>query len=452
MTRRSSILLLSAGLNVVLLSAWLSARRHASLPVPGSFLSRAVTASNAPGRTHVVFRRQVFSWREVESPDYTTYIARLRDIGCPESTIRDIIVADVNQLYARKRLAETPAMDQEWWRSTPDTNRFQATTAKIAALETERRTVLDTLLGPDWEAPDAAASRPLVSLNGPVLGALSPETKQTVEDIVARSQQRVDAYVAAQSAAGQALDPAVLARIRLEARNDLAKGLAPAELEEFLLRYSQTAINLRRDFATLQLTPDEFRNVFRAVDALDQQLRLDYSPDNPATASQRAALEQRRSATILATLGPERAREYQSSLAQAAATPAPVAVPAVETDAPGTVPPSVAPTLFAINQATAQEIARINADPNLTAEQKAAQITAVQEQQQAARAQVLGQAATPPLPPAAPGIHSFSPGETLDGIASQYGVSIGNLLQANPNLNINQLSKGLQIRIPQVAK
>ena len=435
MTRRSFILLLSAGLNVVLLAAWLSARRHASLAVPGSYLSSALTTSNAPGRTHVVFRRQVFSWREVESPDYTTYIARLRDIGCPEPTIRDIIVADVNQLYARKRLAETPAMDQEWWRSTPDTNRLQVTTAKIEALETERRAVLDTLLGPDWESPEAAgASRLLVSLNGPVLGALSAETKQAVEDIVARSQQRVDAYVAAQSAARLPTDPTVLARIRLEARN------------------SQTAINLRHDFATLQLTPDEFRNVFRAIDGLDQQLQLDYGRDNPATASQRAALEKRRSEAILATLGPERAREYLASLAQAIPSPATVAPPAVEVDAPGSVPPSLAPTLFAINQATAQEIARINADPNLTVEQKSAQIAAVQEQQQAARAQVLGQAATPPLPPAPPGIHSFTPGETLDGIASQYGVSLGNLLQANPNLNINQLNKGLQIRIPPVAK
>src|SRR5215211_7150065 len=43
-------------------------------------------------------------WRVVESEDYKKYIANLRASGCPEETIRDIIVADVNKLFeARKK-------------------------------------------------------------------------------------------------------------------------------------------------------------------------------------------------------------------------------------------------------------------------------------------------------------------------------------------------------------
>src|SRR5262245_41874041 len=33
-------------------------------------------------------------WSDIESSEYRTYIANLRSIGCPEQTIRDIIVAD----------------------------------------------------------------------------------------------------------------------------------------------------------------------------------------------------------------------------------------------------------------------------------------------------------------------------------------------------------------------
>src|SRR5438128_12417542 len=40
-----------------------------------------------------------FDWRMVESEDYKKYIANLRSIGCPEETIRDIIVADVAKLF-----------------------------------------------------------------------------------------------------------------------------------------------------------------------------------------------------------------------------------------------------------------------------------------------------------------------------------------------------------------
>jgi len=49
-------------------------------------------------------RRQFFSWQQLESPDYQTYVANLRDIGCPEQTIRDIIIADRKcDVYAAAR-------------------------------------------------------------------------------------------------------------------------------------------------------------------------------------------------------------------------------------------------------------------------------------------------------------------------------------------------------------
>ena len=41
-----------------------------------------------------------FNWQQVKSADYRVYIENLRAIGCPETTIRDIIVADINELFA----------------------------------------------------------------------------------------------------------------------------------------------------------------------------------------------------------------------------------------------------------------------------------------------------------------------------------------------------------------
>ena len=51
------------------------------------------------------------------------------------------------------------------------------------------------------------------------------------------------------------------------ARDDLARVLSPPQLEEFLLRYSQNANELRANLGQLRFfnaTPDEFRAVFRA--------------------------------------------------------------------------------------------------------------------------------------------------------------------------------------------
>jgi hypothetical protein len=44
-----------------------------------------------------------FHWSQIESGDYRIYVANLRAIGCPEQTIRDIIMADVDSLYADRR-------------------------------------------------------------------------------------------------------------------------------------------------------------------------------------------------------------------------------------------------------------------------------------------------------------------------------------------------------------
>ena len=59
-----------------------------------------------------------FSWRDVESEDYKNYIANLRVIQCPEETIRDIIIADVNKFYANKlKPLRKPVEEFKFWRN-----------------------------------------------------------------------------------------------------------------------------------------------------------------------------------------------------------------------------------------------------------------------------------------------------------------------------------------------
>src|ERR1043166_1701069 len=93
---------------------------HAPSPVPespGTASRPDLTGATVTGRTQVVVRRQNFTWQEVESDDYVTYINNLRDIGVPEQTIRDIIVADVNQLSSHKRSTEVVSADHQWGRA-----------------------------------------------------------------------------------------------------------------------------------------------------------------------------------------------------------------------------------------------------------------------------------------------------------------------------------------------
>ncbi len=220
------ILLVSVGLNVAL-AVILVGTRHRAAPLVAAVVdTNSLATGTNKVRTLVTVRKQFFSWQELETADYPTFITNLRNIGCPEQTIRDIIIADVNQLYAHRREVEVPTPDQQWWRAEPDTNVVQAVNAKLAALDQERRALLTTLLGPNWDAADATP-HPLVLLNGAVLGELSPETKNAVQEIIARSQQRTQAYLDAQKRGADA-GPGGAGAARLADAHGLGAGIDAA--------------------------------------------------------------------------------------------------------------------------------------------------------------------------------------------------------------------------------
>src|SRR5882724_1365300 len=147
------IALVSLGVNLVLAVAWLLTLGRHSTHLAGVAAGEGQSGGGQI-RTNVVVRRQFFSWQQLESPDYPTYVANLRDIGCPEQTIRDIIIADVNALYTRRRATEILTAEQEWWRSEPNSNLVQVATEKARALDEERRGLLSRLLGNNWESGD----------------------------------------------------------------------------------------------------------------------------------------------------------------------------------------------------------------------------------------------------------------------------------------------------------
>jgi len=437
----------SLGVNLVLAAVCLL------VAVQGPAKSRGMssTASDAGSRTstNTVVRRQFFSWQEVESADYPTYIANLRAINCPEQTIRDIIIADVNALYARKRATELLTSEQQWWRSEPDTNVVQAAAAKARLLEGERRGLLARLLGPNWEAGDMVSlprpSQPGVVLDGAILGALPAETKQAVQDINLRSQERLETYLATQRSEGKEPDPVELAKLRQQTRTELQGILSPPQLEEYLLRYSQNASNLRADFGQLRYfnpTPDEFRAIFRATDTVDQQIQMLADASDPNGLAQRKALEDQRENGIKIALGAKRYEEYR--LLQD-----PIYRDAVATALQAGTPEAVR-AIYAIKLTAASEQQRIQADPDLTAEQKAIKLKELELQQLQANTVATGGELPPEPPPAPPPrkTHMIRPGDTPALVALLYGVPVSAIRAANPRVDLNKLKPGDSIYIP----
>ncbi len=384
--RTRVILLLSLGLNGLLaVLLWTGNLAQLPLSPTGHHASATNLFLHPTIKTNVVVRRQNFIWSDIESTDYRQFIANLRSIGCPETTIRDIITADVNALYEKKRATEVITGESQWWKSEPDPQVIEAAINKHIALDNERRALLKELLGTSTDSEPPIPGPPIPStttlvLDGPILGTLSAETRESLQTVEARAQSRRAALAESQRN-GKKIQPEDLARLRQQTRDDLAKVLTPPQLEEYLLRYSQNASNMREELKGFQVTPDEFRGIFRARDQIDQQLAL-YGED-PASAKQRKELEDMREASIKQALGPDRYTLYQYTqdplFRQAQASAEQIGAP----------PEKVLP-LFQINQATQRELARIQGNTSLTVEEQTAALREVQANQLESIRKVLG--------------------------------------------------------------
>ena len=389
MMRMRAALILSVLLNFILgvLLFTAAGDRNRAVPVPAGNVVVQKEESSPIIKTNLVVRRLNFIWSQIETNDYLAYIENLRVIACPEATIRDIIVADVNTLYERKRLTEVVTPEQQWWRSNPDGAVAQAAMQQSHSLEIERRALLDELLGPQWEKSsnwEAVAFN--ARFDGPVLGALSAESKEALRNAEMQgSQRRVD-YLAARQAAGEPVDPAELARLKRETREELAKILNPEQVEEYLLRYSDVAQALRGELQGFEVSADEFRNIFRARGELELQASDGLTGTDPVSLQYKQDLVNQQNASLEEALGPERYRLYQFTQdplfreAQASAQEMGV-------DAEVVLP------IYEINQATELERQRIQSDSGLTSEEQAAALAQAVEKQTKPLREILGKEA-----------------------------------------------------------
>jgi LysM repeat protein len=326
-----------------------------------------------------------------------------------------------------------------------------AAAEKSRALEDERRVLLTKLLGTNWEAGDIASlprpTRAGMILDGPILGQLSPDTKEAVLDVSLRSQDHLQAYLDAQHAAGKNPDPAEVARLRRETRTELSKVLTAPQLEEFLLRYSQNASDLRASFGTLEYfdaSPEEFRAVFRATDQIDEQLQALGDAADANSAQQRKNLLAQRENEIKNALGASRYEDYsmlQDPLYRQAVAQA---------DAAGT--PDAVRAIYQVNLAALAEADSITNDANLSTQQKDVAMKNLQLQQAQANTLAVGQdlpldQTTPPQQPPRR-LHQLRPGDSASVVALMYGLPVSALRAANPNVDFNRLRAGDSIVIP----
>jgi hypothetical protein len=253
-----------------------------------------------------------FDWRQVESEDYRTYVKNLREIGCPEQTVQDIVAADVRQAFAVKR-AEVMAErygDFKFWKSDAEEAGMRA------KLETQHRAVDEEMVN---------ALRDLLDVDGFPLqttaewqqAALRQQLKFLPEEKLDQTQALlvryadIDAQIESISW-GHGVPENADERLRvLEAydrkRAELRAFLTPEEYEQVELTASWTADNLRRAMTRFQPTEQEFRLIFREWRAQDENLAQLFGTGQPDPGNDHVFEK------IRALLGEERYQLYKST-------------------------------------------------------------------------------------------------------------------------------------------
>ena len=308
-------MIVSLLLNLGLAAAYFASRKEQTV-APGKVETATTTRTRTEPRVsrsvNVIESTNAFHWGSIESEDYRQFIENMRAIGLPEETIRDIIIADVNKLYASRIAALYPTpMEFKFWRVEDQSARKEQRdrNQKRRELETEKRTLIKELLGIDYdEALARLAGRP--DEGDYRYGFLPADKQQAVKDLQAKYRDMERALFAE----GGPRNPearAKFAALRAQQESELAQILGPQDYQEYQLRNSTTARSMRENLASFQPDEEEFRKIFEARKAFDDQFAFTRDGGDEAVREQRRLAQQQLDEQLRATLGEERYKEYQ---------------------------------------------------------------------------------------------------------------------------------------------
>jgi hypothetical protein len=373
------LVLASLGLNVFLAKHLLQRRPASSLPPATAMQSReqpvTAPATSAPATKALENSAATnppppFHWSEVESGDYRQYIANLRAVGCPEQIIRDIIMADVNQLFAPRVAAIWRLRSSEYWQKTANEQPGPDQMKQLMALSKDKTAILHELLGVRV-SEQGLIDTLFLQLHGSEsqLLFLPPEKRAAALQVLA------DADFATKETelhSRKRYPQAEEQKLFDEKLKLLAKSLSPEELLEFRLRHSQSATSLRSELEFFNCTPEEFQ---RLVESRNANQKLGNLLDRGA------AMEEARK-----LFGEERAQEFERVTDL-------YYINARRVAEEHGLPPERADQTWEVTREVRAAVALLSKNPDVPSEERARQIQALAQSAETRLNELLGEKA-----------------------------------------------------------
>lgn len=320
---------------------------------------------------------KVFGWADLASQNLHQFVANLRAVGCPEETIKDLVMAEVARRYGPLEAAlKVRPQDVPPWETGTSFGK-KAAEGKLRQLLEEKRSLLKDLVGVDLPLamPSRLAGRDVARFEN-AYRDLPPDKQDQVRAIQEHYWAQSDDIKARTVGFLEPEDREEFARIKNERRDALAKILSPRELAEFEARTSATAETLRKRFEGFEATPDEFGKILGFMQPLDDEYSLGRrspDPDNAGFMARRKEAEQAVNDYIRGVLGDERHAEYERTR-----DPGYRALSAAANELG--LPRESVLQAYDTQKLIAAESARLTRDPSLTPEQRMQSIQALQAQ------------------------------------------------------------------------
>ena len=384
------LLLLNLGLLAATGYYWYTHRESSAVTT----VEEPPPATNEPVVIKTVEREVVtndFHWGQLESEDYRTYIARLRSIGCPEQTIRDIIIADLDKVFAPKvASASGHRKNLKYWEPEEEelSNDWdpREVAQKMQQIDREKREVIQELVGVDL-VRERLKQRGIEDYYERRLSFLPDEKQTQVRAILERYDEKERAIRDKEIEDGEALSPEDkrwLQRLSAQRESEVSALLSPEERQQYNLWVSPIANAVRHSLYGMSATEQDFQMVYAVRKQLDEQWgQLDADSMDSRTKEQFELAKNQVDAQIKTQLGDEKFRQYKrgedEDYHRLSATLTRLKLPHKKAD-----------EIYDMKQALAEARQQVVANQALAAEQRENLLRALNDETERAARQVLG--------------------------------------------------------------
>ena len=288
-----------------------------SLPLASQANDEKASDAGTSVKTPAAASVASFAWSPVESSDYKEYIKNLRILSFPEELIRELIISDVNKLYAPReeplKVKQVPHDASLAQRRRAPTLEDVQNQSKLLEIQIEKQNVLQELLGirlprellrtpnsRNYEGYEYAISQ------------LPPEKQEAVQ----RIQEKVflDDDLAQVEHSGRNV-PA-FREINQKRDEALQQILTPEEFEKYMMNSTPAGTEMARRTIGMEATDDEMLIMWRLTHQQwkEQGGVYEWWRADPVPPQKIKEADEKLAAGLRAALGEERYIDYQMAV------------------------------------------------------------------------------------------------------------------------------------------